>query len=139
MPQDSREVADAIKEFLDYGEKTFVPNKPIGAIGHAGYFSGDGWPAKILRIHAEELLEIDRKANEAAKEEKRKRASNAAASLQLAKLFLNLAEAERLIQNEILPAMAHLQMPDDELAQTLELAASNINQTLNTFRLTAGK
>ena len=64
---------------------------------------------------------------------------NKLASLQLAKLFLNLAEVERLIQNEILPAMAHLQMPDDGLAQTLELAASNINQTLNTFRLTAGK
>ena len=65
---------------------------------------------------------------------------NKLASLQLAKLFLNLAEVERLIQNEILPAMAHLQkMPDDELAQTLELAASNINQTLNTYRLTAGK
>ena len=64
---------------------------------------------------------------------------NKLASLQLAKLFLNLAEAERLIQNEILPAMAHLQMPDDELAQTLELAASNINTHLNAYRLTAGK
>ena len=64
---------------------------------------------------------------------------NKLASLQLAKLFIDLTEVERLIQNEILPAMAHLQMPDDGLAQTLELAASNINQTLNTFRLTAGK
>ena len=64
---------------------------------------------------------------------------NKLASLQLAKLFIDLTEVERLIQNEILPAMAHLQMPDDELAQTLELAASNINQTLNTYRLTAGK
>jgi len=45
---------------------------------------------------------------------------NKLANLQLAKLFLNLAEVERLIQNEILPAMAHLQMPDDELAQTAE-------------------
>ena len=33
---------------------------------------------------------------------------NKLASLQLAKLFLNLAEVERLIQNEILPAMASI-------------------------------
>lgn len=47
-------------------------------------------------------------------------------TLQLARLTLNLHEMREKILNEILPQMAFLQSPDDELAQTLELTTSAI-------------
>lgn len=65
--------------------------------------------------------------------------NNAASNLQLARLYLNLETVRALIQNEILPVAAHLQMPDDELFQTLELAADNIERHLSEFKLTSGK
>ena len=67
------------------------------------------------------------------------RQNNAAANIQLARLYLNLETVRALILNEILPAAAHLQMPDDELFQTLELTADNIQRHLEDFKLTSGK
>lgn len=65
--------------------------------------------------------------------------NNAASNLQLARLYLNLETVRVLILNEILPAAAHLQMPDKELLQTLDLAADNIDRHLGEFKLTSGK
>ena len=67
------------------------------------------------------------------------RQDNASANIQLARLYLNLETVRALIANEILPAAAHLQMPDDELFQTLELTADNIQRHLSEFKLTSGK
>jgi hypothetical protein len=49
-PYSHRDVVHAIEQFLRYGENTV--HKPGG---HAGYFSGDGWAARCLRSHLEEL------------------------------------------------------------------------------------
>ena len=49
------QVVDAIESFLEYGEKTFVEEKEIGGLGQKGYFSGNGWAARCLRYHLEEL------------------------------------------------------------------------------------
>ena len=65
--------------------------------------------------------------------------NNAASNLQLARLYLNLETVRALILNEILPAAAHLQMPDDELFQTLELTADAIQRHLGEFKLTSGR
>ncbi len=51
------QVIDAIKSFLEYGEKTLVIDKISGEPGHKGYFSGIGWAARCLRFHLEELKE----------------------------------------------------------------------------------
>jgi hypothetical protein len=50
------EIITAIKQWLEHGEKCFVKNKPLGdERGHAGYFSGDGWAARCLRFHLDQL------------------------------------------------------------------------------------
>ncbi len=40
------EVDQAIKQFLEYGEETLNNAK-----GQKGYFSGNGWAARVLRYH----------------------------------------------------------------------------------------
>jgi len=59
-------------------------------------------------------------------------------SLQLAKLFIALEETRARIWNEILPLCAHL-APEElaEVAQSLELAASTIDQHFAKYRLVA--
>ena len=49
---DKVETIKSIEQFLVYGEQTYEPK---GSNGHAGYFSGDGWAAKVLRSHLEDL------------------------------------------------------------------------------------
>ena len=49
---DKSETIKSIERFLVYGEKTYEPKGPNG---HAGYFSGDAWAAKVLRSHLEDL------------------------------------------------------------------------------------
>ena len=50
------QICNAIKAFLDYGEESFNPDKQIGdGVGHGGYFSGNGWAARCLRLHLEQL------------------------------------------------------------------------------------
>ncbi len=54
------QVIDAIKSFLEYGEKTYTPDRLPGDYtkhGQNGYFSGTGWAARCLRFHLEELKE----------------------------------------------------------------------------------
>lgn len=41
------------------------------------------------------------------------------------------------INSEILPRLSHLQCPDDELLQTLDLAAQSIQMYLSKYRLEA--
>ena len=55
-------------------------------------------------------------------------------NIQLARLYLNLETVRARIQNEILPAAAYLEMPDEELLQTLDLAADTIQRYLSTFK-----
>jgi hypothetical protein len=43
------EVIAAIEQFLEYGEEQFQKS-------HDGYFSGQGWAARCLRSHKEQLL-----------------------------------------------------------------------------------
>lgn len=45
---DAREIANAIEQWLDWGEKEY--GKAQG-----GYFSGGGWAARCLRYHLEEI------------------------------------------------------------------------------------
>lgn len=57
-------------------------------------------------------------------------------STQLARIFIALDEVERKINNEILPAIAHLAPAEmAEVEQSLELAASTIQQFLNGAKL----
>lgn len=58
-------------------------------------------------------------------------------SIQLAKFHLALHETMERIDNEIVPAGLHLECPDDELLQTLNLAASSIKAYLSKYRLEA--
>lgn len=51
----TKDVVVAICAFLKYGEDTFNPNKKRKEPGHKGYFSGDGWAARCLRYHKEQL------------------------------------------------------------------------------------
>lgn len=134
------DVVSAIEEFLAYGEKTCDPNKPDGTPGHRGYYSGSGWPARVLRYHAEQLnaAEVERRKVEQEKKFSPKQ-NNAAANIQLARLYLNLETVRALILNEILPVAVRLQMPDEELLQTLDLAADNIERHLSEFKLTSGR
>ncbi len=55
---DKSETIKSIKQFLDYGEQSYEPK---GSDGHAGYFSGDGWAARVLRSH---LKDLKREKNE---------------------------------------------------------------------------
>jgi len=50
-------VIAAIRQWLEYGESTFNPDKDfnINNPGHGGYFSGYGWAARCLRYHLEQL------------------------------------------------------------------------------------
>jgi hypothetical protein len=48
-------VTDAIKLFLKYGEETFNPEEKLKIKGHKGYYSGNGWAARALRSHLEDL------------------------------------------------------------------------------------
>lgn len=46
------QINQAIKQFLDYGEQTYVPHALAAhEAGHGGYFSGPGWAARCLRYH----------------------------------------------------------------------------------------
>ena len=46
---DQDAITKAIKDFLEYGEKSFR------GVGHQGYFSGGGFAARVLRYHLEQL------------------------------------------------------------------------------------
>jgi len=50
-----KQIIQAVKAFLEYGEQSFVPDKPIGTPGHSGYFNDMGWAARCLRYHLTEL------------------------------------------------------------------------------------
>lgn len=58
-------------------------------------------------------------------------------SIKLAKFHLALYETLERINNDILPLGSHLQCPDDELLQTLDLAAQSITAYLKAYRLQA--
>lgn len=47
------EQKEAISHFINYGECSYVPNKPDNVPGHCGQFSGRGWAARCLRYHLE--------------------------------------------------------------------------------------
>jgi hypothetical protein len=48
---DPDQVIIAIEHFLDYGEQTYQKGQ------HDGYFSGNGWAARVLRFHHKQLNE----------------------------------------------------------------------------------
>jgi len=50
------EVLAAIQQFLSYGEVS------LNGKGHLGYYSGGGWPARVLRFHLEQLQIKPKKA-----------------------------------------------------------------------------
>lgn len=58
-------------------------------------------------------------------------------SLKLARFHIALDEIRGTIHAEVLPLGSYLQCPDDELLQTLELAAMNIDSYLKAYRLEA--
>lgn len=58
-------------------------------------------------------------------------------SLKLARFHIALDEIRGTIYAEVLPLGSHLECPDDELLQTLSLAASSIQAYLNKYRLEA--
>ena len=70
-------------------------------------------------------------------DEDKMRRSEASNSLTLARFTLALDDVRQKIVNEILPAGAYLQCPDEELLQTLELAASAIEQYQRGYKLQA--
>lgn len=45
------QVTCALGQWLEYGEKSYIPNHKFSDKGHAGYFSGVGWAARCLRYH----------------------------------------------------------------------------------------
>lgn len=49
------QVIDALKQWLDYGELSYVPKKALGAPGHGGYYRGSGWAARVLKQHIADL------------------------------------------------------------------------------------
>lgn len=55
----SHEINDAIRQFLKYGEESFVGDVEDKGFGHRGYFCGDGWPARCLRYHLDEFRKED--------------------------------------------------------------------------------
>ena len=46
------EIKEAIKKFIEYGEQTF---SKMPGLSHEGNFSGDGWAARRLRQHLEDM------------------------------------------------------------------------------------
>ena len=49
------EIVRALGEYLAWGEHSVVPNGRAIGYGHRGYYSGDGWPARVLRYHLAQL------------------------------------------------------------------------------------
>lgn len=58
-------------------------------------------------------------------------------SIKIAKFHIALHEVWERINNEIVPLGLNLQCPDDELLQTLDLAAQSIDAYLKAYRLQA--
>lgn len=58
-------------------------------------------------------------------------------SLKLARFHIALDELRGTIYAEVLPLGSYLQCPDDELLQTLDLAAQSIEAYLSKYRLEA--
>ena len=54
-PFPKERIVSAIQAFLDYGESSYVEDKPIDVPGHGGIFSGNGWAARCLRHHLKQL------------------------------------------------------------------------------------
>lgn len=50
-------VITAIRQFLEYGEESFDPNREVLSKdkSHGGYYSGNGWPAVVLKKYLEVL------------------------------------------------------------------------------------
>lgn len=48
----------AIDQFLEYGERSYVEQKGPGEPGQCGYFSGQGWAARCLRYHREQVEQM---------------------------------------------------------------------------------
>lgn len=44
------QINDAIQQFLEYGQASFVGNGEMNK-GHRGYYSGAGWAARCLAYH----------------------------------------------------------------------------------------
>ncbi len=50
MSEKNDHAIKAIRCFLEYGENTFVEDKPVGQrLGHAGYFHPGGWAYERLK------------------------------------------------------------------------------------------
>lgn len=58
-------------------------------------------------------------------------------SIKLAKFHIVLHEVQERINNEIIPVGLNLGCPDEELLQTLDLAAQSIDSYLKAYRLEA--
>lgn len=58
-------------------------------------------------------------------------------SIFLAQTHVKLFEIRAEINSEILPRLSYLQCPDDELLQTLDLAAQSIDSYFKKYRLEA--
>jgi hypothetical protein len=56
-------------------------------------------------------------------------------STRLAALRSNLETAKRRIEQDLLPALRHLKIPDPELLAALENAVAQLNRHLRTFTL----
>lgn len=57
------ELLSALKQWLEFGEDTYNPQKRIGdRCGHGGYFNGCGWAARVLRWHLSVIEENVRAA-----------------------------------------------------------------------------
>ncbi len=52
---DARQILCAIDQFLEYGEESYVEDKEPNEPGQRGYFSGQGWAARCLRYHREQV------------------------------------------------------------------------------------
>ena len=51
-----QEINEALKAWLQYGERSLVREKLPGGLGHMGYFSGSGWAARVLRDHLQHRI-----------------------------------------------------------------------------------
>lgn len=64
---DKDQILDAIRCFLEWGEKTYDKDYSLGnksvseKNGHGGYYSGSGWAARCLRYHYEQLKKEETK------------------------------------------------------------------------------
>lgn len=54
---DTNQVICAIQQFLEFGEQEYVEHKNEGELGHMGYFSRNGWAARCLRFHLEQITQ----------------------------------------------------------------------------------